>query len=151
MTYVIPGLLPNDEISHPITVNSVAKAWMSAGMRTPLLFHALVLAGIIYYDFMRRSETFFKSPLALSHKLIVIQTIRDAVLRGDDEATRDEVLLAVVILATHDIENVVEEMKRVPFVSPLQKSPVAQFLRQRPRSPGACEGYFGYSQLERRN
>jgi hypothetical protein len=80
-----------------------------------------VFAGIIYSDFTRRSKIFFKSPLALSHKLIVIQKIRDTILTGGEEASRDEVLLAIVILATHDITNVAEE-KKMPFNSPLKKA-----------------------------
>ncbi|KAE9381124.1 hypothetical protein N431DRAFT_320644 [Stipitochalara longipes BDJ] len=120
VTYVIPGFIP-DENSNQSSVNSVAKAWILAGLRTPLLFHALVFAGIIYYDFMRRSKIFFNSPLALSHKLIVIQKIRDTILAGGEEASRDEVLLAIVILATHDIANVAKEGK-MPFNSPLKKA-----------------------------
>jgi hypothetical protein len=70
---------------------------------------------------MRQSKIFFNSQLALSHKLIVIQNIRDAVLTGGEEASRDEVLLAIVILATHDIVDVAEE-KQMPFNSPLKKA-----------------------------
>ena len=66
---------------------------------------------------MRRSEIFFNSPLALSHKLIAIQKIKEAIPSGD-EISRDEVILAILILASHDIVNVTK--RREPFNSPLQ-------------------------------
>jgi hypothetical protein len=96
----------------------VAKAWISAALTTPLLFHALVFAALIHRDFMRWSRIYPDSPLALSHKLIAIQKLKEVISSGE-EVSRDEVILAILILACQDIVNVTR--KKELFNSPLQK------------------------------
>ena len=117
---MVPGLIPDDIPHHGTnSVNSVAKAWASAGLRTPLLFHALVYAGSLHLDFLRWSKISPNSPLALSHKLKAIQKIREVISSGN-EAARDEVILAILIIASNEVINVTEEKKK-PFNSPLTK------------------------------
>jgi hypothetical protein len=69
---------------------------------------------------MRWSKIYPNSPLALSHKLIVIQQINEIISTGGD-ASKDEVILAILILACHDVINFTEEKKK-PFNSPLKKT-----------------------------
>jgi len=62
-----------DEIAHG-EVNRLSQAWFASGVRTPLLFHALIYVGSNHLDFMRWSNIFPNAPESLSHKLIVIQS-----------------------------------------------------------------------------
>ena len=98
-------------------VNSVSRAWISAAWKEPLLLHAVVYAALMHRDFMRWSRVFPDSPVAISHKLAVIQKIREAILLGEDIA-RDEVILAILLLCWHDLGNATR--KKEPFNSPLQ-------------------------------
>jgi len=107
-----------DERSNP--VNSVSKAWLSTGLEHPLVFHALVFAGSIHLDFLRSSKIFPNSPRALSHKLIVIQNLKE-IMNDPDKAHRDEVILAILILSSHETEDS-SQARRNPFDSPLKSA-----------------------------
>ena len=120
ITYLLPGLVPDAENS---TVNSVSKAWFTTGLTYPLLFHALVFAGSIHLDFMRWNTIYPNSPTALSHKLMVIQQL-NMILSNPKEAYKDEVILAILILASHEARDKSEDKAR-PFNSPLM---AAQWL-----------------------
>lgn len=86
----------------------------------PLLFHALVFAGSIHLDFMRSSSINPNSPVALSHKLAVIQKLNN-VLSNPKEVQRDEVILAILILASHEARSD-SENRMQPFDSPLKSA-----------------------------
>jgi len=114
---MLPGIFP-DGSSDP--VNPIAKAWFAASLTYPFLFHALVFAGSIHLDFMRYSTIYPNPPVVLSHKLIVIQQLNN-ILSDPKEASRDEVILAILILATHEAR--AESEARVkPFKSPLMSA-----------------------------
>jgi hypothetical protein len=83
----------------------------------PVLFHALIFAAVMHRDFMRWGKIFPDSPCALSHKLAVIQRVKEAFSNGED-ISRDEVILAILILSSHDLATV--PRKREPFTPPLQ-------------------------------
>jgi hypothetical protein len=103
--------------------NAVARAWVSSSLKFPFLFHALLFAASIHRDFMRHSKIYPDSPQALSHKLIVIQKLNEYISKNKN-ASRDEVILAILVLSSHETMNVTEE-RRKPFNSPLK---TAQWL-----------------------
>ncbi|RDW65955.1 hypothetical protein BP6252_09590 [Coleophoma cylindrospora] len=114
-TYGLPGLVPDDDPQ--FDVNPVSKAWFSFALTSPLLFHALVFAGSIHLDFLRWSKIFPDSPRALSHKITVLEKLKEAI--GDPkQALRDEVIMAIIILASHEAIDVGKSTK-TPFQSPL--------------------------------
>jgi len=115
VTCFLPGLMP-DEVA-PGEVNRLSKAWFASGLRTPLLFHALVYVGSNHLDFMRWSNIFPNAPEPLSHKLIVIQKLSQA-LSDPRQASRDEIILAVLILASEVF--ISKKGNSSPFNSPLR-------------------------------
>lgn len=91
---------------------------MAGALRSPLLFHALVFAGSIHLDFLRSNEIHPNAPVALSHKLAVIQQLNKA-LSDPTERLRDEIILAILILSSHEVMDL-SGTKVSPFVSPLK-------------------------------
>jgi len=121
---LLPGLVPDgSQDLGASSGNSVAKFWVSSSLKFPFLFHALLFAAAIHQDFMRTSELRYDSPQALSHKLIAIQTLNEYISKNIN-TSRDEVILAILSLASHETLNVTEE-RRKPFNSPLK---TAQWL-----------------------
>jgi hypothetical protein len=117
ITYLLPGLVPDVENN---AVHPVSKAWLSSGLEHPLLFHAIVFAGSIHLDFLRSSQIYPNKPLSLSHKLVVIQQVNQC-LSDPDVASHDEVILAILILASHEAMNM-SASKQNPFNSPLRNA-----------------------------
>lgn len=105
-----------DEVA-PGEVNPLAKAWFKSGFQTPLLFHALIYVGSNHLDFMRWSNIFPNAPEPLSHKLIVIQKVNQA-LSDPRQASRDEIILAILILASEVF--ISKKGSSSPFNSPLR-------------------------------
>jgi hypothetical protein len=70
-------------------------------------------------DFLHQSQIYPNSPQALLHKIIAIQKLKEIMI-DRSEALRDEVLLAIMLLASHEIKHVTKEKKK-PFNSPLQQ------------------------------
>lgn len=99
ITYLLPGLVPDTENN---AVHPLSKAWLSSGLEHPLLFHAMVFAGSIHLDFLRFSQIYPDKPLSLSHKLVVIQKVNECI-SDPNVASRDEVILAILILASHEV------------------------------------------------
>jgi hypothetical protein len=85
-----------------------------------LVFHALVFAGSIHLDFLRSAKIFPNSPQALSHKLIVIQKLKD-IMSHPERACRDEVNLAILVLSSHETQDP-SQVSRNPFNSPLKSA-----------------------------
>jgi len=112
----MPGLIPDEP--RPGEVNPLSKAWFTSGLRTPLLFHALVYSGSNHLDFMRWSNIFPNAPKPLSHKLVVIRKLNEA-LSDPSLASSDEVILAILILASQEVF-MSKEITRNPFNSPLR-------------------------------
>ena len=96
VTYALPGLWPDE--APPGEANPLSKAWFMSSLRMPLLFHALIYSGSNHLDFMRYSNIYPNAAKPLSHKLIVIHKLNEA-LSDPNLATRDEVILAILILA----------------------------------------------------
>jgi hypothetical protein len=115
VTCFLPGLMP-DEVA-PGEVDRLSKAWFTSGLRTPLLFHALIYAASNHLDFMRWSNTFPNALEPLSHKLIVIQKLNQA-LSNPCQATGDEIILAILILASEVF--ISKKGNSSPFNSPLR-------------------------------
>lgn len=84
------------------------------------MFHALVFASSIHLDFLRSSQIYPNKPVSLSHKLVVMREINKS-LSDPDVALRDEVILAILILASHEVANVAV-VKESPFISPLRSA-----------------------------
>jgi hypothetical protein len=116
ITYALPGLWPDPAPRGEI--NLLSKAWFSSSLCMPLLFHALVYSGSNHLDYMRYSNIFPNAAKPLSHKLIVIQKLNEA-LSDPKQATRDEVILAILILASQEVFMTKKGMRN-PFNSPLQ-------------------------------
>jgi hypothetical protein len=100
--------------------NIVSKAWFTASLENPLLFHALSFAGLIHMDFLRYNQIYPNSVRALPHKLIVIQKLNEILANGG-EISGDDVILTILVLPSHETLKVTEEMKR-PFNGPLRKA-----------------------------
>jgi hypothetical protein len=98
-------------------VDPLSKAWFTSGLQTPLLFHALIYVGSNHLDFMRWSNIFPNAPEPLSHKLIVIQKLNQA-LSDPRQASRDEIILAILILASEVF--ISKKGNSSPFNSPLR-------------------------------
>ena len=114
ITYKIPGLFPDDK---PSGANSVSIAWLGDCQKTPLLFHALLFSSSIHLDIVRRSKFISNSPTNLSFKLLIFRLLSEIMREGNDPV-RDEVILAILELSSHEIMPPIEE-KRNPFQSPL--------------------------------
>ena len=116
ITYFVPGLRPDDT---PSAVNSIARAWFSASLTSPLLFHALAYAGSNHRDFMRRSQASPNSTETLSHKLRVLQLL-PKMLGNGAEPPSDEVILSITLIADATVDNTNSSGgRRNPFNSPL--------------------------------
>jgi hypothetical protein len=115
VTCFLPGLMPDE--AAPGEVDPLSKAWLTSGLRTPLLFHALIYVGSNHLDFMRWSNIFPNAPGPLSHKLIVIQKLNQA-LSDPGQASRDEIILAILILASEVF--ISKKGNSSPFNSPLR-------------------------------
>jgi hypothetical protein len=70
---------------------------------------------------MRCSQIYPNSPQAISHKLVVIKKLNEVIGDGSEFSSSDEVILAILILASHEILKVTEE-DRKPFNSPLKRA-----------------------------
>lgn len=116
ITYTLPGIWP-DEVPG-CEANPLSKAWFTSSLHMPLLFHALIYSGSNHLDYMRHSAIYPNAPKPLSHKLIVIQKL-NAALSDPNLALRDEVILAILILASQEVF-IDKKGKRNPFNSPLQ-------------------------------
>jgi hypothetical protein len=114
VTYLLPGLIPDK--APPSDVNPLSKAYFSFGLQTPLVFHALVYAGSNHLDFLHSSDIFPNSPTPLSHKIIIIQKINEA-LANPSQALSDEVIFAILVLASQEV--FMSKGTSSPFNSPL--------------------------------
>ncbi|KAG4438807.1 hypothetical protein IFR05_005698 [Cadophora sp. M221] len=117
ITYLLPGLISDGSKAE----RSLCRAWFSSGLKHPLLFHALAFAGSIHLDFLRHEKIYPDSQVALSHKLTVIQTLNEVLKDPQTAASRDEIILAILILASHETMNM-SRAKSSPFHSPLRKA-----------------------------
>ncbi|KAH7355375.1 hypothetical protein BKA65DRAFT_238766 [Rhexocercosporidium sp. MPI-PUGE-AT-0058] len=117
VTYLLPGLISDGSKAE----RSLCRAWFSAGLRHPLLFHALAFAGSIHLDFLRYEKIYPNSQVALSHKLTVIRTLNEVLNDPQTAASRDEIILSILILASHETLNM-SRAKSSPFDSPLRKA-----------------------------
>jgi hypothetical protein len=121
VTYKIPGVFPDDKLTSG--VNSVSIAWLGACQKNPLLFHVLMFSSSIHLDIIRGSKFIWNSPTILSYKSLIFRLLSEIIREGNDPV-RDEVILAILILSSHEIMPRIEE-KRNPFKSPLKS---LQFL-----------------------
>jgi hypothetical protein len=120
ITYVLPGILPNDDPYELNSINSVAKAWLSACVGNPFLFNVFMWSTCIKRNFIRGSRIYCNSTQALTYKVAGIQQLNKVISNGR-KALTDEVILAIAGLAAHEVVNVTEE-KIKPFSSSLQSA-----------------------------
>jgi len=118
VTYLLPGLISDGSNNE---ASSLSNAWFSSGLKHPLLFHALAFAGSIHLDFLRWEKIYPNSPVAVKHKLAVIQHLNQALGDPQTAASRDEIILAILILASHEVMDM-SRAKSAPFNSPLKKA-----------------------------
>lgn len=102
------------------SINSVAKAWLSACMGNPFLFDVFMWSTCIKRDFIRGSRAYCNSTQALTYKLAGIQQVNE-VFSNERKALTDGVILAIAGLAAHEVVDFTEE-KIKPFNSPLQSA-----------------------------
>ncbi|KAH7370344.1 hypothetical protein BKA65DRAFT_488243 [Rhexocercosporidium sp. MPI-PUGE-AT-0058] len=119
VTYLIPGLMPDDHPNRSLSLTSTSsRTWVSAALELPCLFNAMLVACSLERDFLRHSTVEVESPYILSKKLIVIQKLNEFI-SDPKNASRDEVLLTILILASHERVDAKEEPNK-PFNSPLK-------------------------------
>jgi hypothetical protein len=140
-----PGLMPDD--AAPSEVDRLSQAWFTSGLQTPLLFHALIYVGSNHLDFMRWSNVFSNAPEPLSHKLIVIQKLSQA-LSDPRQASRDEIILVILILASEVF--ISKKGNSSPFNSPLRSLRWLNMYGNLQTSSTAREGTRGHHHNERR-
>jgi hypothetical protein len=117
VTYLLPGLIPDKSL--PNEANPITKAYFSAGLQTPLVFHALVYTGSNHLDYLRSSTIYPNAPTPLFHKTIVIQKLKEALSDPDPrQALTDEVIVGILALATQEVYMTKDE-KPSPFIAPL--------------------------------
>jgi hypothetical protein len=119
ITYVLPGILPNDDPYELNSINSVTKAWLSACVENPFLFNIFMWSTCIKCSF-RGSRIYCSSAQALTYKVAGIQQLNKVISNGR-KALTDEVILVIAGLAAHEAGNVTKE-KIKPFSSPLQSA-----------------------------
>jgi hypothetical protein len=117
LTYLLPGLVPEGINAEN---KSVSQAWFSSALKFPFLFHALVFAGSVHLDFLRNGTIQPNATLALSHKLSVIQALKQIMQDPTKAASIDEVILSVSILSSHEVMATPSAAKWSPFNSPLK-------------------------------
>jgi Fungal specific transcription factor domain len=117
VTYLLPGLLPDKSL--PSEANPITKAYFSAGLQTPLVFHALVYTGSNHMDYLRSSTISPNAPTPLFHKTMVIQKLKEALSDPDPrQALTDEVIVGILVLATQEVYMTKDE-KPSSFIAPL--------------------------------
>ncbi|KAH6718132.1 hypothetical protein BKA61DRAFT_599072 [Leptodontidium sp. MPI-SDFR-AT-0119] len=119
VNYLIPGLMPDDHPNRSLSLTSTSsRTWVSAAFELPCLFNALLVACSLERDFLRNSTVEIESSFILSKKLLVIQKLNEFI-SDPKNAARDEVLLTILILASHEAVDAKEEPNK-PFNSPLK-------------------------------
>ena len=130
MTYVLPGLWPDD---HPkessnyggYSSNSISKAWFSVALDNPCLFNVLLLSAVAHRGVLRGINNPHQDRRALSYKIKCIQQLNEIISDGV-KALTDEVILTILGLAAHDFVQVPDKGSR-PFNSPLQNAGALSF------------------------
>ncbi|KAG4431731.1 hypothetical protein IFR05_012786 [Cadophora sp. M221] len=119
VNYLIPGLMPDDHPNRSLSLTSTSsRTWVSAAFELPCLFNAMLVACSLERDFLRHSKVEIESSYILSKKLLVIQKL-NKFISDPKNAARDEVLLTILILASHEAVDAKEEPNK-PFDSPLK-------------------------------
>lgn len=119
VNYLIPGLMPDDHPNRSLSLTSTSsRTWVSAAFGLPCLFNAILVACSLERDFLRNSTVEIESSFILSKKLLVIQKLNEFI-SDPKNAARDEVLLTILILASHEAVDAKEEPNK-PFNSPLK-------------------------------
>ncbi|KAH7417892.1 hypothetical protein BKA64DRAFT_700442 [Cadophora sp. MPI-SDFR-AT-0126] len=119
VNYLIPGLMPDDHPNRSLSLTSASsRTWVSAALELPCLFNALLVACSIERDFLQQSKLNLESRYVLSKKLLVIQEL-NKFISDPDNALCDEVLLTILVLASHDALQAKEEPNK-PFISPMK-------------------------------
>jgi hypothetical protein len=117
----LADLTPNEKPNNN-GANPGSKAWFRFGLKSPLVFHALLFASSVHLDFLRWSKFFPDSPHALSHKLTIMQKVKELVSK-DSNLYFEDLIVAILILACHeemDTSPMTEaEKKHWPFNNPL--------------------------------
>ena len=118
----LADLIPDERPNNNNGANTGSKAWFRFGLKSPLVFHALLFASSVHLDFLRWSKFFPDSPHALSHKLTVMQKVKELVSK-DSNLYFEDLIVAILILACHeemDTSPITEaEKKHWPFNNPL--------------------------------
>jgi hypothetical protein len=83
--------------------------------------HALLFGASVHMDVLRSPRLSLDNPVRLHHKVQTMRLLKEE-LKNPEKIPLDEALLAVLCLASNEIETVVNNMKekiRSPFNSPL--------------------------------
>jgi hypothetical protein len=118
----LADLLPDERPNRNNGAITGSKAWFRFGLKSPLVFHALVFASSVHLDFLRWSKFFPDSPHVLSHKLAVMHKVKELISK-DRKLYFEDLILAILMLACHeemDTSPMTEaEKKHWPFNDPL--------------------------------
>jgi hypothetical protein len=121
LNYLLPGLVPDEvPIWGPKPANSTSMAMISAALKSPLLFDAMIFTAICHRNILYLSKSCPNSPQALPYKLRMIQRLKERI-SNTSEAVRDEFIWSIMALAFNESINVTTE-KRRPFNTPLRKA-----------------------------
>jgi len=111
--------MPDDHPNRSLSLTSASsRTWVSSALELPCLFNGILLACSIERDFLRHSKLLLESPYVLSKRLLVIQKLNEFI-SDPKNALRDEVLLTILVLASHDALEAKEETRK-PFNSPMK-------------------------------
>lgn len=83
--------------------------------------HALLFGAAVHMDVLRSPRLSLDNPVRLYHKVQTMRLLKEE-LKSPEKAPLDAVLLAILCLATNEVETVVNNIKpkvRSPFNSPL--------------------------------
>lgn len=130
MTYVLPGLWPDDHPKESLchgaySSSSISKAWFSVALDTPCVFNLLLLSAVAHRGFLRGDSNPHEDRRALPYKINCIQQLKQIISEGV-KALTDEVLLTILGLAAHDFVQVHDKGSR-PFDSPLRNAGALSF------------------------
>ena len=116
----MPEIYPDDNSNQASSINTIAKAWVSASVATPFLLNIILWSVCIKRDIIRGHRAYDKNVQGLSYKVEGIRQLNEVISNGN-EAVTDEVILGIAGLATHEVVNFTGERTK-PFNSPLQQA-----------------------------
>ena len=118
VTHLWPGLRPRRLNG---TASNISSAWLEKVYARPVVLHALLFGASVHIDVLRSPCLSLPNPIRLHHKVQTLRLLKEE-LENPEKISLDEMILAVLCLATNEVETVAKNMNqkiRSPFNSPL--------------------------------